>query len=221
MNRPLSSLIAGMAFLMLIIFIISSFNTRHYYINNTDGAIEIWQGKFAPLGKELLITLPGGFPPESMKAKYTKGEVYPLICNYYLEKSLALLDQAGLPDFEIIKSDLNKAFLYASTKELEDSVTARLDSINLMTLLYKADVAASAGGIPNLKEAKNYLEKARSLDRNKEKNELIEEKMTEVRRKIEEMMHPRVEASEPAEKEKSSLDTPDMKTEASQPSTHE
>ncbi len=41
---------------MLIIRVL---NTGNYYLKDKAGALEIWKGRFAPMGEKILIILPG------------------------------------------------------------------------------------------------------------------------------------------------------------------
>ncbi len=173
-------LIVGIAFIMLIVSGVSFSNRNTYQIKSLDGAIEIWQGKFAPMGSRKLITLPGGIPPEKIKHHYDKDDVFPIICNYYLDRSDALLDVRGMPDFESIGNDLEKALAYATTKALKAAVRSRINTIDVMVLLYKADVAASSNKVTGLKQAKSYLKKARALELDKDKTDIVEKKLLEV-----------------------------------------
>ncbi|MGD9234474.1 MAG: hypothetical protein PVH67_11515, partial [Desulfobacterales bacterium] len=154
------------AFVLLIALIVGSsmINQGKYYIQSTDGALNIFQGRFAPMGEELLISLPGVQAPEKAKDIYSKTDVYPLIFNYYVEKADTLLKVAGLPDFEGIKTYVNKARPYAVTPESKDIVFKRLSNIDLLILLYKANVAASKSTLADLKEAKAFLSEASRLD---------------------------------------------------------
>ena len=207
MEKSLSSkmaikiFISGVSLIMLLIFFISTLNTRSYYIRSTDGAIDIWQGQFAPLGRERLITLPGAVLPEHIRYVYSKEEIFPIACNYYLDRSDAFLNVAGMPDLEIIKSDLNKAQSYAVTKQLKDAVGSRLNAINFMVFLYNADVATSNATISGLKKAKDYLEQAKELATDKEKAEMVDKKIEKIQQMLELEKNGHVEQPSPVNQE--------------------
>ena len=86
MQKSTKYLVACFVIVILVVLVIysSSSNSKNYYIKATDGAVEIWQGRFAPMSQELLVTLPGAQPPQSIKEVYIKEEVFPLIFNYYV-----------------------------------------------------------------------------------------------------------------------------------------
>jgi len=155
----------AIGFIVLIFLIIaaSSTNRSNFYLKAADGAVEVWQGTFAPMGSERIIILPGIQAPEVIQSVYTRAEVYQLICNYHLEKADTLIEVSGMPDFEGIKLYLNLAQVYAVTTPLKTAVSSRLNNIDLMTYLYKADVAASKGTVADLQDALMFLNKAAAL----------------------------------------------------------
>jgi colicin import membrane protein len=175
------SLIAGFAVLVILILGASSSNRSNYYIKSTDGAIEVWQGRFAPMGIERIILLPGSQLPERVKDVYSENEIFSIVFNFYLEKSDMLLEVPGMPDFEGIKLYLGMAQAYAITDKLKATVASRLNSIDLMTYLYKADVAASRGTLLSLESALGFLEKAAALELDKSQAELVKKKIQSVK----------------------------------------
>ena len=202
MQKSIKYLAASFVIVILAVLVIySSFsNSKNYYIKATDGAVEIWQGRFAPMSQELLVTLPGAQAPHLIKEVYLKEEVFPLVFNYYVNKADALLDVAGMPDFEGIEFYLNKAVLFGTTDDLRKKAYARLNSINMMTLQYKADVAASKETIDGFKTALKYLKKAVLLDLDESQNKLIKQKIESIRAKIAESMpsRPKTPAATPS-----------------------
>jgi hypothetical protein len=167
------------AFVVLVALVIgtSMLNHSKYYLHDANGALEVWQGSFAPMGEKLLITLPGVQPPEAIKDVYSKAEAYPFIFDYYVGKADTLVDIPGMPDFDGIRSYLNKALAYTTTKESIQIADARLNNMELMILLYKAEVAASKSTITDLEKAKNYLVEAARLHLDDIQIDLIEQKI--------------------------------------------
>jgi len=160
-NRMMQFGLAGFVLLMLLVIIASWMNTQDYYIKPGEGAIEIWQGKFAPMGEQLLMSIPGIAAPEPLKESYSKNEVYPIFYQYYLDKADTLLEVPGMPDFEGVKSYLNAAQSYATTSQMKAVIKSRLNAITRMVLLYKADVAASKDTPEDLKTAISLYKQAR------------------------------------------------------------
>jgi len=179
-------LYAGAAFLILIVLIVgaSMQNMGKYYVISRDGAVEIWKGKFSPMGRERLLVMPGSQPLDSAKEVYTKQDVYPLIFQYNLNKADALMDVSGSPNFEDIKAYLNRASQYATTAEMRDRVQARIQTIDRLTLLYKADVAASRGTTDGYRNALAFLQQAQTLNPDEIEANLIQEKIQSIQKQM-------------------------------------
>ncbi len=191
MQKSIKYLAAFFVILAALVIYSSFSNIKNYYITAIDGAVEIWQGRFAPMSRKLLVTLPGAQAPQQIKEVYLKEEVFPLVFNYYINKADALLDVAGMPDFEGIEFYLNKAILFGITDDLRKKAYVRLNSINMMTLQYKADVAASKETIDGFKTALKYLKKAVLLDLDDSQNKLIKQKIESIRAKIAKIQEPK------------------------------
>lgn len=177
---------AGVVFLILIVLIVgtSMQNARKYYVVSENGAVEIWKGKFSPMGRERLLVMPGSQPLDTQKDVYTKQDVYPLIFQYHLNKADALMDVSGSPNFEDIKNYLNRALQYATTAEMRSQARARIQTIDRLTLLYKADVAAGRGTPEGYRSALAFLQQAQALDPDEFEANLIQEKIQSVEKQI-------------------------------------
>lgn len=194
MGRATKYMVAVFVVLFSLIIGTSILNHGKYYIKDKDGALEIWQGGFSPMGEELLIALPGVQPPETIKSSYLETDVFSIIFNYYVEKADMLLEVPGIPDFEGIKTYLNEALSYATINDSK-KVYARLNNIELMILQYKADVATSKGTISNLKDAKDYLAEAARLDLDDLKIDLINQKIKSINDSIADLEAKQIEAA--------------------------
>ena len=177
--------VAGFVLLVLIVVIASWMNTQHYYVKPGKDAVDIWQGKFAPKGARHLISFPGLKLAEPIKDTYTAKEVFPIIYQYYLDKADMLLDGPGVPDFDSVKAYLHQSQDYALTREMKGVIKNRLDAINLMVLLYKADVAASKNSPEDLKAARGYLKEALSYQVDELESTRIKQKAEAVKMKLE------------------------------------
>jgi transcription initiation factor IIE alpha subunit len=91
------------------------------------------------------------------------------------------MEVPGMPDFVGIKSYLNKALSFATTAELQQTVHARINHIDRLILLYKADVAAIKGTRSGLEAALEYLEQAAELNPDEIETELIQKKKKSIR----------------------------------------
>jgi len=163
--------------LVMLVMMASRINSDKFYMKSNEGAIEIWKGRFAPKGSERFVFLPGAETPERIKEVYKKWEVYPFIYNYYIEMADTLLDAAGMPDFHRIRGYLNKAILYATPSNPPDEAHSRLKHIDLMILVYKADVEAAKGTERGIKTALGYLKEAASLEPEGVDAEMIKNKV--------------------------------------------
>ncbi|MFC1830368.1 hypothetical protein ACFL0O_12260, partial [Thermodesulfobacteriota bacterium] len=177
LDKTMKFFIVGLLVLICLVIGASALNSSNYYIETTNGSVEIWKGRFSPMGEKMLISLPGAELPEPIKDSYSRQEVAPVAFNYYVEKADALLDVPGLPDFEGIKAYLNKAMSYAVTRDLVLLANQRLKSIDLLILLYKAEVATSRGSLSDLEDARDYLSQAARLDPDDHQKDMINQKI--------------------------------------------
>lgn len=176
--------IAGLAFLILLVVGASIKNSGKYYIKEHDGAIEITKGKFAPLGQKHFITLPGVKAPEKPSQAFSRKEIFPLIFRYYLDKADNLLQSEGLPDFEGIKAYLEKALTFATSNQMRSEVYRRLDNIDRIVLMYKAEVAVAKDTRESLEEALDYLQEAKTLADDPDHKNLIGKKIEQVKERL-------------------------------------
>ncbi len=164
---------AGLAFLLLLVVWASTSNSLKYYAIEKDGALEIWKGKFAPLGKKIVVVLPGYQPSGEIKETYRSHEVLSMAFEYYVDKADVLMDVPGIPDFEEIKANLKIALSYAPNREKRSAVYDRLDNIDRLILMYKAETAAIRGTTSGLTAAIGFLKEARKLSADKAQKESI------------------------------------------------
>jgi hypothetical protein len=156
-------------------------NTAKYYLKSAAGAVEIWQGTFSPGGEKRILIMPGVQLPVEIKDVYAKQDVYPLAFKFYVSKADAIMEVPGMPDFVGIKSYLNRALSFATTEELHQTAHARINQIDRVILLYKADVAAIKGTRSGLETALDYLEQAARLNPDEIETELIKKKKASIR----------------------------------------
>jgi hypothetical protein len=153
MDKTIKIAAGCLAFLILILIGASLCNTQKFYIKTVKNSIEIWQGRFSPKGEKKLVSLVGIKMPAKVQKIYSKKDVYPFIFSYFLDKADALLYAPGIPDFAGIRCYIDLAQPYATTQELRDAATLRLNSIARTLLIYKADIAVSRGNIADLESA--------------------------------------------------------------------
>jgi hypothetical protein len=176
--------ITGFIFIVLMGLVIraSYHNTKKYYLKSAAGAVEIWQGTFSPGGKKRVLIMPGVQMPAEIKDVYAKQDVYPLAFKFYVSKADALMEVPGMPDFVGIKSYLNRALFFASTDDLRQTAHGRINQIDRLILLYKADVAAAKGTRTGFETALDYLDQAAKLNPDEIETELIQKKKASIRK---------------------------------------
>ena len=198
----------GFILIIAILLKTSNINQSKYYLNPTDTGVEIWQGIYAPLGEERLIALPGAETPETVQAVYSDQEIFPFIFNYYIKKADELLEKPGMPDFEGIKANLDKALPYAVTEKLRTAAKARRNNIDVMILIYKTEVAVSKETIPDYEAALEYLKEAQALDVDGSKTELINQKVEAINAALSKLKTEEEKAAEEMPQKETEKDTP-------------
>ena len=204
---------AALALIVFLIFVASLQNMRKYYVVEHDDAIEVWKGRFSPLGREKLAVLPGVKPPEETKEVYTRRDVFPMLFTHYIQKADASIEAAGSPDFSKIKSILTQAGAYATSAEDRAIITERLQMITRTILLYKADVAEEKGTIKDLQAAQAYLGRAAALQPDAILANFIQQKMDSIQEQIASLK------AGPAPEQK--LEAPQVETPPSAPKSDE
>jgi colicin import membrane protein len=192
--------IAVGVFALLIFLIISAsyINKKHYYIKPVDGAIEIWQGKFAPKGTSLLVSLPGKKLDAPAKEVYSRQEAYPLIYSYFKDKATTLMEVKGMPDFETVKFYLEQALCYTTTAKEKADVNASISSIDFMVLMSKADAAMSKKTVTSFETALQHLDQAAKLDLEDFQEEQIKRKTALAKKSLQELKQKEAAAKEAA-----------------------
>ncbi|MCP4744997.1 MAG: hypothetical protein GY874_02495 [Desulfobacteraceae bacterium] len=176
-TRYFKFIIAGFTLIICLLLGASAKNNAKFYIKPAADYIEIWRGNFSPTGKRFFVVLHGVPAPDEIKPVYSRNEVYPLIFNYYLNKADALLDVSGLPDYEEIQKYIYKANDFTVSQKMTDSANIRLDTIERMAILYKADVAFSKDTVESLDAALDYLYSAKKLSTDEDQIALIDKKI--------------------------------------------
>jgi hypothetical protein len=175
---------AALALIVFLIFVASLQNMRKYYVVERNDAVEVWKGRFSPLGREKLAVLPDVKPPEETKEVYARRDVFPMLFTHYIQKADASIEAAGSPDFSKIKSILTQAGAYATSAEDRAIITERLQMITRTILLYKADVAAEKGTIKDLQTAQAHLGRAAALQPDDILANFIQQKMDSIQEQI-------------------------------------
>ncbi|MBI5064229.1 MAG: hypothetical protein HZB87_12405 [Desulfatitalea sp.] len=172
--------IAAVLSVFLLIMWGSFSNSGKYFVMPKKGAIEIWRGKFSPTGKQFIAVLHGVEPAAAVKASYSRKEIFPILCSYYIGKADALLDVSGLPDYKSISDFLQRAQEYAISEELRTAVQTRMDNIQRLSLMYKAEIDISKGTVPSLQLAVQTLKEVQRLTTEPSQLEALNQKIAAV-----------------------------------------
>lgn len=181
MAAAVMALVAGVMVLMTLVIVASVLNRADYYLKAAHGAVEIWQGRFAPMGRERILILPGAELPPAVKSVYRKNEISAFAFTYYVDRADMLLEAPDMPDFNGTRLYLKTALSHAVTDEMRRMVFSRLNRIDMMVYLYKADVAASRGTLADFNKALQYLAKAADLALDTAQLDLIDQKTSSIR----------------------------------------
>jgi colicin import membrane protein len=178
--RSLMYGVAALIAVVILIVVASYRNSARYYLVAGDNAVEIWQGQFSPTGKHFFGVLHNYQLAEPAKSHYSKQDIFPVIFNYYLEKADALLETQNPPDFRSITEYLTDAKAYALNGKMAAAISSRLNTIERMTLLYKADVAIAQGTKASLDAAADYISRARATTTDAVQLQILDDKLAEI-----------------------------------------
>ena len=165
--------LSGLAILMAIIIATSFSNRRSFFLKEVGGTVQVWQGKFAPTGSELILSLEGITLPNPIQDVYSKAQVYRLAFDHFQGKADELVYASMAPDFSKINNYLRQAAAYAPTGVERTMTQRRLDSMALLILFHRIDVALIKGTLPDLEAAKASLEKGAGLASSEYQRDLI------------------------------------------------
>jgi len=181
MDKSIKLLAACIAAMLLLLIGVSTSNMCKYVVKESGKGIEIWQGRFAPMGYKPLVSLPD-MQPGCIRANVTlsKAEVFPFICRYYLNKADLVIEQPGDLDIGKIKSLVGEAAPYAINDDLKNAVDLRLKGLGHMADLYRADVLVEKGTPGSLLKAKDMLTRAKASAMGETSQRLIEAKLVEL-----------------------------------------
>ena len=204
-SKPIKIGIVGFCAVIALLVFSSYSNTKHYYIEEKDGAVEIWRGTFAPMGKTRLMILPGVQMPQEQKEVYAWPDAYRLMYQYYIDQADAILEVPGAPDTAGLTTNLEKAISYAPNRELRDAARTRLVGIRMHTLTHKAQAALNRGTIESAATAIGFLKEAAQYDMSAAEAELLQRKIEAAEARLADLQQAKAEA-EKAAAEKAALE---------------
>jgi len=185
MSNSLKCVFAGILVLFVMLYMASSSNHSKFYLVDGKAGAEVWQGNFSPMGKSYMLTLMGMELPETEQNFYSQSEIYPLICGFYLDQANVVLSEDNIPNLFQVKEYLEMAYNYA-TEDIQEKIQKRLNGIDFMMFILRADMEIQKGTENDLEKAREYIEEAEALaeknyqkDMIKNRLQLINEKKTE------------------------------------------
>jgi len=176
--------LSGLAMLITLVIGASFSNSDKFYVKEAHGAVQVWQGKFAPVGSELVTSLDGMKMPNPVHDVYSKEEAYGMVYNHFLGKADALLNEPGWPDFRKVNAYLHQAAAYAPTPESRSKVQTRMNGLSFLVLLHRTDVVLARGTMADLQAAEEHLKKASTYASADYQQELVERRRVAVERAL-------------------------------------
>jgi hypothetical protein len=184
-SNSVKAVFAGILALFIMLYMSSSSNHSKYYLVDGKAGVEVWQGNFSPMGKSYMLTLMGMELPETDQPFYSQAEIYPMICSFYLDQASELLSEDNIPNLVQVKEYLEMAHQFA-TDDIQQKIQKRLNGIDFMMFVLRADMAIQKGSEADLEKAREYIAEAEDLaeknyqkDMIKNRLQLINDKNTE------------------------------------------
>jgi hypothetical protein len=132
MDKTLKYAIGAFAFVIAMLVMASLSNSNKFYFKQNQQMIELWQGKFAPMGETRVASFSDakilkGLPEQRL---YTKAQAFNAVSNYFIRRADEILNTGQIPDLKSAKSCLLQASRYAASESTRQAVQVRLKSIN-------------------------------------------------------------------------------------------
>lgn len=196
LSRELMLAIGGFALIFILIIGASINNMGNYYIRQSGNSLEILRGSFSPRGKTTVATLPGAEAPTPLKEQYSRQEALSIAFEYHMQRADKLSETKDVPDFKAIEKYLNRAKQFAVTDKQRKHAARRIDRLEFVTLMYKADVAAEKQNRQGLETALDYLEQASALNLGAEDKETVKQRISSIRNSLKKLKKQEQAASE-------------------------
>jgi transposase-like protein len=131
MDKMLQYAVGAFALVIAILVIASMSNSNNFYFKQKDEMIQMWRGRFAPMGKVQVASFSDPKILEGLpdKDSYTKKEAYSVLCDYFIDQADALLSASDTPDLKGAKTHLRQASKYAVSDAARGAIKERLRTI--------------------------------------------------------------------------------------------
>ena len=161
-DNTLKYAIGAFAFVIAILLLVSLSNWNKFYFKQNDQMVELWQGRFAPMGEHVVASFSDLKIIEIIPKQetYTRKQASGILSDYFVKRADEILKAGETPDLKAAKSYLTHASNYALSKSERQAIRMRLNSIRFLVLLSKADLSLSKGTESEFEAAKGYLAQA-------------------------------------------------------------
>jgi transposase-like protein len=131
MDKMLKYAMGGFALVIAILLMASLSNSSNFYFKQKGETIELWQGRFAPMGKKRVATFSDPTIIKSLpeQSTYTKRQAYGVVSEYLIKQADRLLKTGEIPDLKGAKSYLAQASRYCASDATRQAIKERLRSI--------------------------------------------------------------------------------------------
>ncbi|NVM23164.1 MAG: hypothetical protein HWN68_15440 [Desulfobacterales bacterium] len=161
-GKTLKYAVWAFALVIAILLATSLSNWNKFYFRQNEQMVELWRGRFAPMGESLVASFSDTKIIEDLpqQESYTKKQAFVVLSDYFINRADEILSAGETPDLKTAKSYLTHASKYAQSDSERQAIQMRLNSINFLVLLGKADLALRKGTMPDFEAAKGYLAEA-------------------------------------------------------------
>jgi hypothetical protein len=152
----------ALACVIAILLLASLSNSNKFSFIQKDRMVELWQGRFAPMGWHRIASFsdPNILAGVEQRKAYSKKQAYAILSDYFVNRADEILRTGETPDLKTAKSYLGHASKYALTDARQQEIRKRLNRMNFLVLLGKGELARSKGTLADFETAKEYLTQA-------------------------------------------------------------
>lgn len=182
MDKTVKYAMGAFIFVVAILLAASFSNSSNFYFKTNKQMVELWKGRFAPMGEVKVATFSDPKIVEGLPAQdsYNKAQAYGVLFDYLIDEADQVLDTERTPDLKAVKSYLAHAGKYAVSSEDRAAIRMRLSSIDFLVLCGKADLALTKGTLADFQAAKKYLNEALSLAPTDVREGVVEKRLAAV-----------------------------------------
>jgi hypothetical protein len=154
--------VGALACIIAILLLASLSNSNKFTFQQKNQMVELWRGRFAPMGWTRVASFSDPKVLDGVKPKtsYSKKEAYGILSDYFINRADEILKSGETPDLKAAKLYLGHASKYALTDARREQIRKRLNRMNFLVLLGKGELARSKGTVPDFEAAKEYLTEA-------------------------------------------------------------